>query len=67
MKKTCLYSLPLEGQVEAEEKTAAEGGRISEGHGQRRGPRRPDALVGQGVLDAGTALHYAAHAREIGG
>lgn len=55
--------VPLEGQVEAEEEAAAAGGRIPESQGQRCRPRRPDAFVGQWVLDAGPALHNAALAR----
>lgn len=55
-------TLPLEGKVEAQQASPEAGGRISKSQGQRCRPRRPDALVAQGVLDTGPALHDAARA-----
>lgn len=52
-------SAPLIGEVKAEEVATAVGGGFSQSQPQRCRPRGADASVGQVVLCAGTALHYA--------
>lgn len=63
VKTRSALSIPLIGEIKAEEKTPAARGRVSQGERQRRGPRGADAGIGEVVLDARTALHDAACTR----